>query len=213
MISTALQSTARAFAGVAFVAGMALAAAATTVSAASLDVPSGVYKMDPTHASLVWRVNHIGLSRYTARFTKFDINLDLNAEDVTKSKVSATLDPLSVRTDYVGSKDFDKEISSDPKYLNAGKFPEITFTATGIEATGDTTGKMTGDLTMLGVTKPVTFDITLNGAQKKHPFAQKPAVGFGAVGTIKRSDYGFTHLLPLVGDEVTLMIEAEFIKQ
>ncbi|MEM8627768.1 MAG: YceI family protein, partial [Pseudomonadota bacterium] len=181
--------------------------------AAKLDVPSGAYQMDPTHASVTWRIGHLGLSNYTARFTKFDIKLDLNAEDPTKSTVTATVDPTSVETDYSGSKDFNGEIATGAKFLDGGAHPEITFTSKSIELGDGKTGTMTGDVTLLGVTKPVTFDVTLNGALKEHPFAKKPAVGFGATGTIKRSEFGLTHLIPFVSDEVDVIIEAEFLKQ
>ena len=190
---------------------LALSPLAHAGSHSDVPVPSGAYKMDPTHASIVWRVDHLGLSMYTARFTKFDMNLDLNVEDPAKSSVTATIDPTSIRTDYPGQKDFDGNLATQPNFFNAGTFPEITFTATGIEMTGDKTAKIMGDLTMLGKSIPVTFDAELHGALAQHPFAKAPAVGFSATGTIDRAAFGMS-AVPNIGAEVEVMIQAEFLK-
>lgn len=181
---------------------------------------SGVYKLDKTHASVVWSVQHLGLSNYTARFEDFDIQLTLDAEDVTKSSVTATIDPRSVSTGFPGEKDFNAEISDDGRFFNAGEFPDVTFTSTGIERTGETTAKITGDLTMLGITRPVTLDATLVGALDSHPFGNRPAVGFEATAVLDRTDFGMTAFANALGDggpsivspEVTVTINAEFIK-
>lgn len=196
------------------IAGTVLAVSALSISSQALDleIPSGSYTLDPTHASLVWKVNHFGLSNYTARFTKFDVALDLNTADVSKSSVSVSIDPTSVKTDYVGEMDFDGEISNDAKFLNSAAFPEITFVSRKVEQTGNTTALIHGDMTMLGVTKPVTLKAALNGAMPQHPYAKVPAVGFQAEGSVKRSDFGFEYLVPYVGDDVSFVIEAEFIK-
>lgn len=192
-------------------------AAATTfalgsASAQSLDIASGEYKMDPTHASIVWKVDHIGLSFYTARFTRFDATIDLDAENPEESSVFVTIDPTSVHTAYPfpDKEDFDATIAG-PKWLDSAQYPEITFAGSDIEITGENTGKITGEMTMHGVTKPVTLDVRLNAA-KPHPFAGRDAMGFSATGSLKRSDFGITHLIGNVGDEVTFTIEAEFIK-
>lgn len=176
-------------------------------------MPAGVYKLDNTHASLTWKVMHMGLAKYTARFTKFDTDILYNAEDITKSRVKATIDPTSIRTDYPNpeEKDFDKKLVEDKEWFNAKQFPSITFNSTAIEKTGDMTAKITGDLTFLGVTKPVTLDVVLNKALGNHPYANKPALGISATGSIKRSDFGFSTYIPTIGDEVEIMIEAEFI--
>ncbi len=191
-----------------------------SAQAQELPIPSGAYALDPTHASVTWKISHLGLSNYTARFTQFDIALTLDTENPANSSVTATIDPTSVETDYPGEKDFDGEVANDAKFLNAGAFPAITFTSTSVEPTGDNTAKVTGDLTMLGVTKPVTLDVTLNSALEQHPFAKKPAVGFSAVGALDRTEWGLTHLSntlgeggnQIVGSSVQVLIEAEFVK-
>lgn len=179
------------------------------------EAPEGLYKIDPTHASLTWKINHMGLSNYTARFTKFDASLAFRPDAIETSKLEVTIDPLSVETDYPKpeEKDFNKKISTHEELLNAGKFPDIVFTSTSVEKTGDMTGKVTGDLTMLGVTKPVTLDVTFNGSMKEHPFTKQGALGFSATGTLKRSEWGMDYGTPNVGDEVQLIIEAEFLEE
>lgn len=199
---------------IAMTAALALGAAALTATSASANDAAGVYKLDPAHASVTWKISHLGLSFYTARFTKFNAELDIDPEKPADAKLSVTVDATSVRTDYpfADSKDFDKELVESPNFFNAKKFPEITFASTAIELTGDKSAKVTGDLTLLGVTKPVTMDVRLNG-QIMHPFKKKPAIGFSGETTIQRSDFGMTHLVPNVGNEVQLLIEAEFIKE
>jgi polyisoprenoid-binding protein YceI len=193
-------------------AAVASPPAATLTPAA--DMPAGAYKVDPNHAFVLWKVKHTELSTYVARFTKFDATIDFNPKDVTKSTVTAKIDPTSIETDYVpGERDFNKELAQDETWFNAGKFPDITFKSTKVEKTGDNTGVVTGDLTLLGVTKPVTLDVTYNGAYADQPFSHKPTLGFAAVGVIKRSDWGLATYVPMIGDEVTLEIHGEFAQE
>ena len=180
------------------------------------ELPAGVYNIDKNHASLTWRVSHAGLSKYTARFKSFDADITLDPADITKSSVTATIDPTSLETDFNvaanDGKDFNKNLSTGEQWLNAGQFPQITFASTKIEKTGDNTGKIHGDLTFLGVTKPVVLDAVFNGAYLVQPFNQKPTLGISATTTIKRSDWGLATYVPAIGDEVEIIIEAEFNK-
>ena len=176
-------------------------------------MPGGLYKLDKNHASLIWKVSHMGLSNYTARFTDFDADIMYDPMDIEKSKLRVTIDPTSVETDYKSEdgKDFNKDLGYEAGWFNASQYPDITFNSTKIEKTGDNTAKVTGDLKFLGVTKPVTLDVTLNKAMGNHPMLNKPFMGFSATGTIKRSDFGMTKYIPQIGDEVTLNIETEFM--
>ena len=185
------------------------------VSAAKYqDMPAGVYQLDKTHASLTWKVSHLGLSNYTARFTRFDAEVDFKPQAPENSKVTVTIDPTSIKTDYPypEEKDFDKKLVEKAEWFNAAKFPEIKFTSSRIEMTGENTAVMTGNLTFLGVTKPVSFNVTFNGAMEQQPFSQKPTLGFSATGSLKRSEWGMATYVPNIGDEVMLLIEVEFAK-
>lgn len=178
------------------------------------DMPAGVYNVDAKHASLTWKVSHAGLSNYTARFKSFDADITFDPASIEKSSVKATIDPASLETDFVPTedRDFNKELRTDEKWFNAGKFPQITFTSKKIELTGDNTGKIHGDLTLLGVTKPVVLDAVLNGAYLVQPFNKKPTLGFTATTIITRSEWGLSTYAPLIGDKVEIIIDAEFNK-
>lgn len=196
-----------------FAAGAFAAFALSSAVVAAPDVPSGDYVVDPTHASVTWKVNHLGLSNYTARFTNLDATVSYNAETPAASSVSATINPASVETDYPfpDQTDFDAEIRGE-QFFNVAAFSEITFQSTGLELTGENSGVLKGDLTFHGVTKAVELDLTLVGAMAEHPYAKRPAFGFSATGIVKRSDFGVDYLVPYIGDDVTVIIEAEFIK-
>jgi polyisoprenoid-binding protein YceI len=178
------------------------------------EIPSGKYELDNTHASIIWKVSHLGLSNYTARFTDFSAKLDFNNEDPTKSSLEVSINPLSVRTDYPNKeeKDFDKKLAEDKNWFNGLKFPAITFKSSEVVKTSENAGVVKGELTMLGVTKPLELNVTSNGGYPKKPFAEVPALGFSATTTVKRSDWGFDTYVPTIGDEVEVMIEVEFHK-
>ena len=197
-------------------AALTLTAAPFTLNAAEMtpytEMPAGVYEVDKAHASITWKVMHMGLAKYTARFTKFDADLNYNPTEPTQSTLKVTIDPTSIETDYPNpeKEDFNAKLATNEDWFNAGEFPEITFTSTAIEMTGENTGKVTGDLAMLGVTKPVTLDVTFNGAYAEKPMSAVPAMGFSGHTTIKRSDWGFGTYVPMIGDEVEILVEAEF---
>lgn len=191
----------------------ALLASTVTASAQSIGVPSGTYVADKTHTNVLWSVSHFGLSNYIGRFNGIDAKLVLDSVEPAKSRLEVTIDPASVDTNYPPAPDdFNIEIASG-KFFDTGKFPKITFVSKTIEITGSETGKVTGDLTFHGVTKPATLDVKLNGALNPHPMSNKPAVGFSATGTIKRSDFGVGAFVGPVSDEVKLTIETEFVPE
>ncbi|MEM6410044.1 MAG: YceI family protein [Pseudomonadota bacterium] len=185
---------------------------AAEVPSAFADVNPGSYELENTHASLLWKISHNGLSYYTARFTSFDATLELAAEDPTASSVSVSIDPTSVRTDHPDGDEWDAELANGAQFFNAGSFPEITFVSTDITATGDTNGLIIGDLTMLGTTLPVTLEANFNGVASPPWYEGRNVIGFSAVGTIKRSDFGMDALIPNIGDEVEIIVEAEFLE-
>lgn len=178
------------------------------------DMPSGEYKLDLTHASIVWKVSHLGLSDYVARFVDFDATIIYDANDVTDSEVTASINPLSIQTAYplADEKDFNQILATDKSWFNAGQFASIDFQSTKITMTGDKTAEMAGVLTFLGVTQPVTLSVTFNGAMLRQPFSGKPTMGFSATTTIERSQWGMSNYVPHIGDSVQIMIEGEFAK-
>lgn len=195
--------------------GLALSTALIGAAAAeSVVIPSGTYASDPTHTSLFWSVNHFGLSNYTARLNTVSATVELDADDVSRSTVTATIDMASVDTDFPfpQNTDFNEELRGE-NWLNTATFPQATFTSTGITVTGEDTAEITGDLTFLGQTLPVTLDATLIGLLEQHPFTNNAAFGIAATGTFDRTDFGFSTFAPNVGAEVTISINAEFLAQ
>lgn len=181
---------------------------------------TGAYSLDLTHSSLIWRVSHFGLSMYTGRFTEFDASLQFNPEDPTATSLTATVNPASLETDYRGDykathptstfASWNEDLAKNERWFNSDTFGAITFTTTEIDPATANTGKVTGDLTFLGVTKPVTLDVTYNGVTN---FPWAPGVdkiGFSASTKINRSDFGMAALIPNIGDEVEIIIETEF---
>jgi polyisoprenoid-binding protein YceI len=195
-------------------AGFAAMALLAGPAAAQGAAPAGAYAVDKTHATVQWQGLHNGLSWYTARFTAFDIQLNFDPADVTKSKVTASIDPKSIETDFLKTRpaesktDFNAELATGERWFNGNKFPTITFASTAVTKTGANTGKMTGNLTFLGVTKPVTLDVTYNGF-KSYPAPRKAKVGFRAVGTINKTQWGMPAGGP-IADDVKIEINAEF---
>lgn len=190
---------------------LSAAVAATAFAAGPGEgAPAGAYRSDPPHTSLLWSLNHLGLSNYTARFTKVDARLQWDPEKPEDSTLTVDIDPLSVRTDYPypEKEDFDAKIGGSADFL-AGK--PIRFVGRTIRVTGDKTGTVEGDLTFRGETRPASLDIVFNGSLAAHPASKLPTVGFSATGTIRRSEWGLNFFLPHLGDEVKLVIETEFV--
>ncbi|NSX55664.1 YceI family protein [Parasulfitobacter algicola] len=184
--------------------------------ATELVIPSGTYDLDSNHASVHWKVSHFGLSNYTGRFNKISGTLELDAENPTASSVSIMIDPTSISTGFPNPEEvnFDAKLSTAPEWFNTGEHPEIMFTSTELTMNDDGTGTMTGDLTLMGETRPVTLDVTMNAQLPEHPMREGvAAVGFSATGMIDRTEFGFATGTPAIGSEVELLIEVEFLQQ
>ncbi|NTG76715.1 YceI family protein [Agrobacterium rhizogenes] len=194
--------------------------AQSAAPATEAKAPAGVYKLDPTHAALLWSVKHNKISNYTVRFNKLEATLKLDPAKIEDSSIEASIDATSVVTGYPADykathasspyQTWDEEISRDPKMLNSNAHPKITFKSTKVTSTGPTTADVTGDLTFLGVTKPVTLKATFNGEIDSHPFAGVPAVGFAAEGSFNRTEFG--QPVGFVGPDVTIRFDGEFIQ-
>ncbi len=190
----------------------AAAPAAPPATYAGIDAPSGTYALDGRHVSVSWGVRHLGLAKYIARFDTVSGTLALDAAQPTNSALKAEIDVNSVSTgllDKNGARKFDAEVA---EALGAKAHPKITFTSTALTRTGPETGVMTGDLTLNGVTKPVTLTVGFYGATT-HPMLQKKALGFSAKTVLKRSDFGVTKWDMFVADDVEVNVEVEFLQQ
>ena len=176
-----------------------------TVSPAN--IPAGVYSVDRNHTYLTFSYLHLGYSYPLIRFTSIDGELDLDGNSMEESAVAISIDTNSLDTKLSR---FNTELQS-LQYFNAEDYPKITFTSHAYEPTGDTTGTLTGYLTIKGRTRPATLDVTINNAIQ-HPMLDVPVIGFSATGTLLRSDWGLSRNIPFVADEVNVRIEIEFLQ-
>jgi len=165
---------------------------------------AGEYQLDPAHTNVFFRLAHLGFSGYMGRFNKIEGKVKLDPKDVAKSGLDVTIDAASID---VNNEKLQGELR-DKEVFDTAAYPNITFKATKLEQKDVNRGTITGDLTLHGVTKPVTLDVTLNGVGV-HPMTQKPTLGFSATATIKRSDFGITKWAQFVGDSVQIIIETE----
>lgn len=186
---------------------LTLTAALLGLSATAFAAPVS-YKIDPAHTDVIASWNHLGFSTPSAHFGDVDGTINYDAKNVKASSVKVTL-PLSGMDVY--SVKFDQHIRSD-QLLDTAKFPTIAFESTKVEAVGKGKLRVSGNVTVKGVTKPAVLDVTLNG-QGVHPMAKKEAIGFNATTTLKRSDFGLDYAVPMVSDEVTIRITTEALAQ
>jgi polyisoprenoid-binding protein YceI len=166
------------------------------------------YTLDPNHTQVQFVWNHYGYSSLTGQFGKIEGTLEFDENDPTKASVDAKISMDSVNSNV---KKLDTELAG-PNYFDAARFPTATFKSTRVEkgATPDQL-TVTGDLTLHGVTRPVTLDVTVTKVGQ-HPMRNAPAAGFTAKTTIKRSEFGITKYMPMVSDEVAINIVTEAIE-
>ncbi|WP_309627493.1 YceI family protein [Brevundimonas sp.] len=180
--------------------------AATRVPA---EVQAGTYKLDPGHGKITWKVNHLGFSTYVGQFINVSADLTLDPANPSASTLTATV-PLA---DVAPNDDGLKAHLQTPDFFNTAEFPTATFVAKSIvvDREDQTEADVIGDLTLHGVTRPVTLEVQFNQAGPSMGNTYK--VGFDGETTIRRSDFGMSYGLPAIGDEVELHIEGEFVKQ
>ena len=178
------------------------------------EAPAGAYHVDPSHADLSFRVNHLGFSWYTARFTNFSADLHFDPLKPAEMNVVATIDPRSLVLPSPPEDFLDTLLGT--QWLDAAQFPEIRFSSTRVEPTGKNSVRITGDLSLHGVRKPVVLIAVFNGGYAGHPLDPHGRIGFSARGSFKRSDFGISYGIPEpgstmgVGDSIEVIIEAEF---
>jgi polyisoprenoid-binding protein YceI len=188
---------------------LALGAAIALVAAPALAEPVP-YRIDKSHFSIVFNADHIGYGATWGMFLDGEGSFLFDEEARTLSDLTVTIDANSVFTNHERR---DGHLRSED-FLDTGSHPAISFVMTDAVAESETTGTVTGDLTLRGVTRPVTLDVTLNkiGA---YPWGDNYVVGVTAETTIRRSEWGMTYAVEdgLVGDEVPIVIELEAIRQ
>lgn len=182
------------------------ALAASLLAAPAFAAPVD-YVFDASHTQILYSYNHMGFSNTYGMFGGFEGKISFVAENPAASKVETEFAVSSLAT---GWPERDKHfLTAD--FFNAEANPMAKFVSTSIEVTGENTAKITGDLTLNGVTKPVVLDTVMNQAAD-HPMMKKPALGFSATANFLRSDFNLGAFAPVVADEVTIRIEIEALK-
>jgi len=184
-----------------------LLAAAPPVIHDPASVPAGTYAIEPSHTQVVFSVNHFGFTTYFGNFSDVSGNLSVVPNNPSAMSVSVSVPVSSVST--TSTKLTDDLKAAD--WLDAAHYPAMIFRSTSVTPTGKTTADIAGTLTLHGVTKPLVLHATFNGAGV-NILDQKQTVGFQLTGTVKRSEFGVAKFVPLVSDEVQLIISAAFEK-
>jgi polyisoprenoid-binding protein YceI len=176
--------------------------AALAVASANAFAAGITYKLDPGHTNVIATWNHLGFSNPSANFSGVDGTLVYDAADVGKSSVQVTL-PLTGLNGF--SDKFNAHLNSGD-FFDSARFPVATFRSTRVEAAGEGKLKVTGDLTIKDITKPVVLEVTLNKREEKDG---RSKIGFDAATVLKRTDFGLGMAAPMVSDEVRLRITTE----
>ena len=187
-----------------FTAKTLFAFSALAILSAAPAFAADTYKLDPGHTSVTFQYTHFGFSHPTGKFMNAVGSVTLDSATPANSHVEVSFDISGINTGVAG---LDEHLKS-PDFFDAAKFPTATFKSTKVEQISANEAKVTGDLTIHGVTKPVTLDVKLN-QQGENPFTKKPEAGFTATTSILRSDFGMDKYVPMVSDQIDLYIEAE----
>ncbi len=177
---------------------------AMIASIGSAQAETKAYKIDPTHTQVHATYLHAGYSNIAIRFNTVEGEFMFDAAKPQNSSLNVKV-PMSSLDSGVAK--LDTHLSG-ADFFDVEKFPEATFKSSKVTAAGKGKLKLLGDLTIHGVTKPVSFDVTINGIAP-HPMKKIASAGFDAVAKIKRSDFGVGNYVPMVSDEVTLRITME----
>jgi len=188
-------------------AALILAACVSAPTPDPARLPGGAWTLDPAHTSVTWRVRHMGLSWYTARFDRAEASLDFDPAAPENARLTAIVEAASVST---GDPEFD-EMLRGRSWFDAAAHPQIVFRSQRIETTGETTGLVHGELTIKGQTRPATLETEFYGGLH-NPLEGRQAIGFAADLVVDRTGFGIGRLPPgFIGDEVRIRIEAEFL--
>ncbi|QDH74261.1 YceI family protein [Brevundimonas sp. M20] len=184
--------------------------AQTVLTKVPSEVTAGAYKLDSSHGNITWSVDHMGFSTYTGQFVNVQAELSLNTSNPSASTLTATIPLKDVLT---GSEGLNNHLQT-ADFFDTANHPTATFVSRSVTVDADDPNEATvvGDLTLRGVTKPVTIEVEFNQAGPSMGNTYK--AGFDGEATIKRSDFGITYGIPMgLGDEVKLHLEGEFILQ
>lgn len=170
---------------------------------------ANTWSVDNAHSKLTFTVTHLGISDVSGLFKNFDVKIASSKDDFSDATFDLSADVASVNTEVEMR---DNHLKS-ADFFDAEKYPKLTFKSTAIQPSGKNRYKLTGNLTLHGVTKPVTMDLLYRGTVE-NPMSKKATSGFQVTGTIKRSDFGIGEKFPapMISDEVRIKADGEFTK-
>lgn len=169
------------------------------------EMPRGAYSLDPTHATILFKISHMGFADYIGRFNSFSGDLNFEPDSLPKSVVGIQIDPGSIDTNH---EELEKKLRAEDA-LNVDAFPNITFQSSEVVFGEDGKAEIKGNLNMMGQTHPLILNAVFTGGGV-HPFSQRYTLGFEATGSIDRTLWGFDTWVPMVGKNVEIEIHAEF---
>ena len=172
------------------------------------EVRAGQYVLDPNHASLIWKLNHLGFSTFLGTFNDFEASLDFDPEDIENASLEVIIDTSSLDVDIP---DFEEELKGD-NWFDVAVYPQAVFRTTRfVESIDEDSFIYEGDLTLLGTTAPVTLEVNFRGGGRNF-LTRSYTVGFSGSATFNRSDFGLDRFTSFgVGDEIELEIHVEFM--
>lgn len=172
------------------------------------EVRAGQYVLDPNHASLIWKLNHLGFSTFLGTFNDFEASLDFDPEDIENASLEVVIDTSSLDVDIP---DFEEELKGD-NWFDVAVYPQAVFRTTRfVESIDEDSFIYEGDLTLLGTTAPVTLEVNFRGGGRNF-LTRSYTVGFSGSATFNRSDFGLDRFTSFgVGDEIELEIHVEFM--
>jgi polyisoprenoid-binding protein YceI len=197
----------RAIAALAVIALAGAAGAQTMPSTDPETVQAGTYAIEPMHTRVLFAVLHLGFTHYYGDFTGVSGKLVIDPSHIADASVQVSIPTASISTTNAK---LDGELKS-AQWLDAGAYPTLTFVSRHVTRTGPKTARIEGDLTLHGVTHPVVLDASFNAAGPS-PFNHKFSMGFDATGHLKRSDFGVGAYVPMISDDVDIIISAAFEK-
>lgn len=172
------------------------------------EIRSGQYSLDRDHATLIWKVDHLGFSTYIGRFNDFDASLDFDPENIENSSLEVIVNTASLD---VNLPEFEEELRAD--WFNVEQFPQAVYRTTSLaEAIDENTFVFNGELTFMGVTAPVALEVDFHRGARDISRRLQYVIGFSASASVQRSAFGLDNLVNIgIGDEVELEIHVEFI--
>ena len=179
-----------------------------TIKTGIVNLAPGSYNLDPQHATVLFKINHMGMSTFVGRFDAVAASLEFDPKKMADAKLSAM---ISIASLDINNKDLEETLRGS-SWFDTEKYPQAFFKTTSVKVLDETHAAFTGNLTLHGVTAPIVLNVTFNGAGD-NMLTGRYTLGFSATATIKRAQFGIDYLIPAISDDVAIEVFAEFQKQ